>query len=62
MVTTARCEAEGPWGMQGMIEDIMASQASQTLQVFLLFCKRRCTMALPEFAVRARSVKHWYPL
>lgn len=62
MVTTARCEAAGPWGMQGMIEDIMATQAAQTLEVFLLFCKQRCLMGLPEIAVRALMTFHCYAL
>lgn len=62
MVTTARCEAAGPWGMQGMIEDIMATQASQTLEAFLLFCKQRCLMGVPELEVRAAIVSQGFAL
>ncbi len=39
---TARCEAAGPWGMQGTIEDLMAKEALQTLQKFLEFARQRC--------------------
>ena len=39
---SARCEAAGPWGMQGTIEDLMAKEAQQTLQNFLAFAKHRC--------------------
>ena len=58
MVTTARCEAAGPWGMQGMIEDIMATQASQTLEGFLLFCKERCMVGRLKL-VRACGILQW---
>ena len=30
-----------------MIEDIMATQAAQTLDVFLRFCKHRCSAGFP---------------
>ena len=50
---SARCEAAGPWGMQGTIEDLMAKEALQTLQKFLAFAKQRCE---EHFATNVRCL------
>ena len=51
----ARCEAAGPWGMQGTIEDLMAKEAQQTLQKFLDFARHRCEERLDVNVRRAIS-------
>ena len=42
MVAQVTCTADGPWGLQGMIEGIMIDQSAATVQVYLDFCRARC--------------------
>ena len=51
----AECSAAGPWGMIGMIEGIMASEATQSISRFLNYCAAECS-SIRFHPVRPASV------
>lgn len=50
MAVEVTCEAAGPWGLIGTIEDAMATQAAATIQDFAKFCQRWCAKHDPTAA------------
>lgn len=42
------CTADGPWGLQGMIEGVMIEQSMTSVKQYLDFCISRCTTLLTE--------------
>ena len=40
------CTAQGPFGLKGMIEGIMADQSAASVKKYIAFCSRRCQAKL----------------
>lgn len=57
------CTADGPWGLQGMIESVMVEQAAASIKGYLIFCTQRCQATLTMQVISRIALKAClYPL